>query len=245
MQTIEFVRKADLVNLLNRNYVDNIALIQVARRGTYEKCKIAGSSIRIRDKVSETYLFSISDAGDIDPLLSDVGDMKEFFVNNTGFLDEFKSRFPGAEFSVYNSFALKRTNLTPIQKLPEGFDYTVPDISWLPFIMERYGGSEFNNEAYLTNRLYYSPSLAVKYDDQKVGIVLQHKDGESGPIIVDQKYRGLGIGTKLSVAFDHILFDQGMVTYALVDINNTPSERLLLASNYQKSSAKVFWGLIR
>jgi RimJ/RimL family protein N-acetyltransferase len=247
MQQVSLTNEQEnFLSELKRNYPDNITLIRVVERGTFSKYKKAGRSVRIKDTQSKAYMFSIEDSMDIDPLLSDVLDeLDVFFVNNSGFMSDFQNRFPTALLKSYYSYTLLPSMLKPQRPLPDGFEYAVPDLSWIDFIQSRYDSKEFNSISYLTDRLLKSPSLGIVRGNEKIGIVLLHCDGETGPIIIDSRYRGRGLGGILSNAIDHILAKKYGATYALVDINNVPSFRLLESAGYQKARSEVFWGYLK
>jgi hypothetical protein len=243
LKSLGTMEEERVVDRLKENYIENIALIRVIERGTVSDCKTSGDSVRIKDTKSNTFMFSICDSADIDSLLCGIEDKLDvFFVNNADFLEAFRARLPEAMFKCYYSYTLLPDQLKPQRPLPEGFDYAVPDLSWLDFIRSRYESKEFNNIPYLTDRLMNAPALGVVHGKEKVGIVLLHKNGESGPLLIDHDYRGHGLGGILGNAFDHILLDHFGVAYTLVDVNNIASIRIMHKGSYAQSSSVIFWG---
>jgi len=231
-----------ILELLQQNFENNAPLINVIERNCHEKQKVAGTSVRIKDRLSGVYMFSLNDKRDIDALIEDVMDeLDTFFISNIIFKEEILERFPGAVTNKYILFFMERKDLSECEKDIEGFEIVRLDLDWLDFILEHYKNEEFGNEKYLIHRIQNGPGLGLVKDGHKVAFVLQHKDGESGPLVVDDAYRSLGLGSKLLRCFNHQLFKNNSVLYGFVEPNNTASERMMLSSGYKKAENEVFW----
>jgi GNAT superfamily N-acetyltransferase len=231
-----------ILEVLGQNLENNAPLINVIERNCHEKQKVSGASVRIKDRLSGIYMFSLNDKRDIDALIEDVRDeLDTFFINSDVFETEILERFPEAVIYKYILFVMKREDYSECEMDIEDFEIVRLDLDWLDFILEHYNSAEFGNERYLRHRIQNGPGLGLVKDGQKVAFVLQHKDGEAGPLVVDKAYRSIGLGSKLLRCFNQQLFKNNSIIYGFVEPNNMASARMMENSGYKKAQDKVLW----
>jgi len=242
----EIWQEDNIFEKMKERYLDNAALISVVERNCHENVKIVGKSVRLKDKVSGNYFFSAQNTQDLDILLEDVTDeLETFYINTDRFKEKISCRFPHCSISEYVAFIARKEDFVHEEKpravFPEGFTTAKLDLSWLEFILSRYCDEEFGNRDYILDRLLYGKGLGAVKNGKKIGFIMQHKDGEIGPFMVDEEFRRLGVGKALLSAFQSKLFAENSLAYALVKIDNIASLRTMKAGGYQKADQHILW----
>jgi ribosomal protein S18 acetylase RimI-like enzyme len=230
----------DVLLFLKEDYTKNIALINILERGDYDRFKIAGQSVRVRDKKSGSYFFSFNSPANISDLLN-TDDLNVFFVNDIDYMTDLQKCLPEATFSVYHAFVMQNAANLNENLLPDGFKFVTPDMSWLDFILKRYRNEEFCQKEYIADLLTNGPAVAIESSGQKIAVVLMHKDGETGPIIVDKAFRRRRLGRALLIAFNRILFEKRIPSFTFVERSNIASISLMLSAGYKKSEKDIIW----
>lgn len=228
--------------ILAQNPEYNAPLLNVVERGCHENVRMAGKSVRIKDKASGTYMFSADAWEELRELIKDVKqELDIFLVNTTKFNAEIIKMFPKARIDEYVNYIMERKEYE-FQDNPSRDMEVVPlDMDWKSFILEHYKDKEFGTDSYISDRLLYSLGLGVLHKGEKAAFIMQHKDGETGPLVVDTRFRGRGIGTYLLNYFSKFLFERNSIIYGLVLPENMPSNRMTISSGYRRAEQNVIW----
>ncbi|MGI6119645.1 MAG: GNAT family N-acetyltransferase [Desulfosporosinus sp.] len=234
-----------LLRQLTKNREYNAPLVNVAERNCHEDVEIIGNSIRIRDKISKTYLFSVANWDELEVLLEDTGEeLDTFMINNGIYKKEVLHKFPRAIICEYDFYVMnKKENLCGSQPI-KNFEIVNLDLNWLNFILVRYKDKEFSNERYISDRILYGKGLGLLHEgEKKVAFVLQHKNGETGALVVEQKYRGRGLGGEFLKHFNRVLFENNSILFALVEKNNIAGAKTMVNGGYKKSKQRYHLGV--
>ncbi|MDD2421594.1 MAG: GNAT family N-acetyltransferase [Heliobacteriaceae bacterium] len=220
----------------------NALFLNVIERSCYQDVKMIGNSVRIRDRISGAYLFSVGTWQELEVLLDNTrGNMNTFMINDAAFTKEILKKYPKVFTREYRSFVLQQKDYLPCTKIRKGVEIKPLDLSWLSFILERYKDVEFGHESYISDRVLYGPGLGLLYQGEKAAVALQHKDGETGPVIVDSRFRGLGLGTYLLRCFNKLLFTDNTIVISLVKPKNEASAHMVMNSGYKPTEHNVLW----
>jgi hypothetical protein len=220
----------------------NAPLINVIERNCQENFITEGNSFCMKDKLSRTHMFSAGEWSEIEVLLKCVeNELDTFFVSSTVHSKKLLKRFPGAEISEYDAYVMERMDYIPCTHEIEGFEIKTLDPSWMDFILKRYHDKEFGKERYILDRILKGPGLGLVKDGEKVAFVLQHKDGESGPLVVDRSYRGRGLGSELLKRFNGMLFKKNSILFGFVKSENKSSAKMMIRSGYKKAKDSIIW----
>ncbi|KUO71036.1 MAG: hypothetical protein APF81_15305 [Desulfosporosinus sp. BRH_c37] len=227
---------------LTKNWEYNAPLMNVVERNCHEDVKMIGDSVRIRDKISGAYLFSPANWNELKILLEDVGEKLDTFMINTGIYNkEVLRKFPLAIISEYDFYVLNKKDKVHGGRAGEDFEITSLDLNWLDFILARYKDKEFGHQSYIFDRILYGLGLGLLYKGEKAAFVLQHKNGETGALVVEEKYRRLGLGGELLKHFNRVLFEKNSILFALVEKNNIASANTMINGGYKKVSNNIIW----
>jgi len=184
----------------------NAPLLNVVERNCHEDVKMIGDSVRIRDKISGTYLFSAANWDELDILLDDVsGELDSFMINTGIYYKKIIRKFPLAITSAYDLYVRNKKDNFHCSPTIE-VEIMSLDLDWLDFILNRYKDKEFSHQSYISDRLLYGLGLGLQYKGEKAAFVLQHKNGETGALVVEEKYRRRGLGGELLKHFNELLF---------------------------------------
>lgn len=220
----------------------NALLLNVVERNCHEDVTMRGDSLRIRDGASGVYMFSVGTWKELEVLLDDApGKLNTFFINNSAFTKEILKKYPEAVICEYQSYVLQKKDYILCTEFLKGVEITFLDLSWLNFILERYTDEEFGHECYISDRILHGPGLGLLYQGKKAAFALQHKDGETGPVVVDSKVRGMGLGTYLLCCFNKLLFRRNSILLCLVKPSNRDSAHMVMNSGYQPTENNVLW----
>lgn len=220
----------------------NAPLLNVVERDCHEDVTMIRDSVRIRDKISKAYLFSAADWGELDTLLEDAGEALDTFMINTGiYNEEVQRKFPLAMISEYDLYVTNTKENPHCSRPIEDFEITNLDLDWLDFIMDRYKNKEFGHQCYITDRLLYGRGLGLQYKGEKAAFVLQHKNGETGAFLVEEKFRGRGLGSELLKHFNEVLFEKNSILFSLVERHNIAAARAMVNGGYKKVRNNVIW----
>lgn len=235
------------IETLWQEKMKNFALFQVVERGSFEDLKITGNSLRLKDTESGCYMFTIDAENDIPLLVEDIRPKLDvFFINSDLYLSQLEEIFPEARFDTYLAYVMLDSDINeaapPIDTLPGLYTFAVPDTGWADYITSVYKNDEFNSIEYIRDRLLRGSSLGIKYKNEKAAFVLQHKNGEIGPIIVDEKHRRKGLGSVMMKTFCHRLLKYNGVAFALVHPDNLASARMMEACGLKRAPRPVVWG---
>lgn len=227
---------------LTENRELNAPLVNVTERNCHENVKMTGDSVGFKDKVSGTHMYSADNWETLKALLEDTGEeLDTFMINTVNYKKEILRMFPEAITSEYDLYVMNKKDYTLCSLPIEDFELTNLDLSWLDFILDRYKDKEFGHKRYISDRIINGPGLGYLHQGNKAAFVLQHKDGESGPLIVDRKYRGRGLGRALLKRFNGLLFEKNSILYGLVEKNNMTSASMMVNSGYKKEKNNVLW----
>jgi len=220
----------------------NAPLLNVAERNCHEDLKVIGNSIRIRDKLSGTHMFAADSWDGLEALLEEAsGELDTFMVNTSEYGNEILRMFPGALTGEYNTYVMKKKDYLPCNLQLKGFETSSLDLDWMDFIMSNYKDMEFGNERYISDRILNGPGMGLLYQGRKVAFALQHKDGESGPLVVDMDFRGIGLGSELLMRFNRLLFERNSIIFGLVKSGNLASASMMVRSGYKKTKYNTLW----
>ncbi len=232
----------DITQLLAARPEYNALLLNVIERNCHEDVRIIGNSVRIRDRTSGVYMFSGPARDELESLLDERnGELDTFFINDSSVMEAVLRKYPGATAVEYQSYVLQRKDYIPNQETREGVELTTLDLSWLDFILEHYRDEEFGHEHYISDRILHGPGIGLLYWGQKAAFGLQHKDGETGPIVVDAKWRDMGLGTYVVCALNRLLFKRNSMLICFVKPGNLASAHMMMNSGYQATGNNVLW----
>lgn len=233
---------ADIMNILRQRPAYNGSLLNVMERDCHEDCRIVGDSVRIRDKGSGVHMFSVGTWQEVEVLLEETEDrLDTFLINDSAYTQEVRKRYPQATIKEYQSLILLADGHTPYTESRPEVEITTLDLSWLDFILEWYHDEEFGHKAYITHRILQGPGLGLLYKGQKAAFVLQHKNGESGPLVVHAIVRGMGLGTYLLRHFNKILLKKNSTLVSIIEPDNQPSQKMVINGGYQPTEKNVIW----
>lgn len=220
----------------------NAPLLNVMERNCQQDVMMIGDSVRIRDALSGTYMFSVGSLCELYQLMDDVIDkLDTFLINNADYKNEISRKFPKAVISEFNCYMMQKKDCIQRTEIIEGVETTSLDLGWLDFILEKYRDREFGNELYISDRILHGPGLGLRVQGEKAAFVLQHKDGESGPLVVDSRVRGMGLGSYLLKRFNRLLLKNNDTLYGFVKPENNASAHMMLSSGYKLTQNNVIW----
>lgn len=237
-----FLRTKSLLQHLNKYKEYNAPLVNVVERNCHEDVKLVGDSVRIRDKISGTYLFSAANWNELECLLEDTEAELDTFIINTGkYQKEIFEKFPYAMISEYDLYVIDKKNVIHNCQPIKDFEITKLNLNWLNFILDCYDNEEFSNESYISDRILSGQGLGLlnKSNGEKAAFILQHKDGETGALVVKEKYRGRGLGGELLKCFNKVLLKENSILFAFVEKNNIASIKTVVSSGYKKVSNSI------
>lgn len=227
---------------LAENWEYNAPLLNVVERNCHEEVKMIRDSVCIRDKISGTYLFSPANWDELKILLEDVGEKLDSFMINTAiYHKEVLRKFPLAITSEYEFYVINKKDNIHRCRPSEDIKTTSLDSNWLNFILDRYKDKEFGHESYISDRILNGLGLGLQYKGEKAAFVLQHKNGETGALVVEEKYRRRGLGGELLKRFNRVLFEKNTILFALVEKNNIASASTMVNGGYKKVSTNIIW----
>ncbi len=231
-----------LLRQLTKHKEYNAPLMNVVERNCHEDVKMVGDSVRIRDKISGTYLFSAANWAELECLLEDTEAELDTFIVNTGiYQKELLEKFPLAMIGEYDLYVINKKDIIHCSQTLKDFEITKLNLSWLSFILDSYDNDEFSNEGYISDRIRSGLGLGLlhKCSGDKAAFILQHKDGETGGLVVKEKYRGCGLGGELLKCFNEVLFKKNSILFAFIESNNIASAKTVVGCGYKKVSNSI------
>jgi len=243
-----YLSTISLKETLAQNPEYNAPLLNVIERGCDEDSIAVGNSVCIRDKISSVYMLSVNMSNELSILLDRINEENEkekkervLMVNNSLFKNVIIEKFSNASIKEYNLYVMEEKDYIPCTEVIEDFEITLLDLSWLDYILSQYCDKEFGNKCYISDRIHNGPGLGLLYKGDKAAFVLQHKNGESGPLVVNKKYRAKGLGSYLLKHFNKILFEKNTILYGLVEPDNKASAHMMVNSGYRLAENNVLW----
>jgi hypothetical protein len=234
--------KKEVAEVLKWRPVYNGSLLNVVERNCHEDCRIVGNSVRIFDKLSGVYMFSVGAWEEVEVLMDEVDSrLDTFLVNDAAYIPQIVKRYPKADYQEYLSLILLKDEYVPYTEINPEVEIVPLDMSWLDFILENYHDKEFGNEAYISHRIQHGPGLGLLYKGQRISFLLQHKNGESGPQVVLPVVRGMGLGTYLLRHFNNILLEKNSTLVSIVEPGNIASMHMVRKSGYIHMEKNIVW----
>ncbi len=236
--------KKSALDLLESDFESNILLISLLEEEKYDDLKIVGQSVRVRNKEEGYYIFSLAKEEDFLELVKDIeSSLRTFFVTKERFEGMLQKTYEQAKIEKYCSYVLTKGMYQQREDLmlPEGYRFVTIDLSWVDYILEHYDNKEFNNREYIEDRIKNAQALGVMYQDRKVAFMLQHKNGESGPLFVEKEFRNYNLATIIIHEYDRRLLQEKEVLYALIRPDNIPSCKVAVKNGYKKAKEQVLW----
>lgn len=236
--------KKSALDLLESDFESNILLISLLEEEKYDDLKIVGQSVRVRNKEEGYYIFSLAKEEDFLELTKGIEtDLKTFFVTQERYEGMLQKTYEHVKIEKYCSYILTKGMYQQREDLmlPEGYRFVTIDLSWVDYILEHYDNKEFNNREYIEDRIKNAQALGVMYQDRKVAFMLQHKNGESGPLFVEKEFRNYNLATIIIHEYDRRLLQEKEVLYALIRPDNIPSCKVAVKNGYKKANEQVLW----
>lgn len=236
--------KKSALDILESDFESNILLISLLEEEKYDDLKIVGQSVRVRNKEEGYYIFSLAKEEDFLELTKGIEtDLKAFFVTQERYEGMLQKTYEHVKIEKYCSYILTKGMYQQREDLmlPEGYRFVTIDLSWVDYILEHYDNKEFNNREYIEDRIKNAQALGVMYQDRKVAFMLQHKDGESGPLFVEKEFRNYNLATIIIHEYDRRLLQEKEVLYALIRPDNIPSCKVAVKNGYKKANEQVLW----
>ena len=236
--------KKSVLDLLESDFESNILLISLLEEEKYDALKIVGQSVRVRNKEEGYYIFSLEKEEDFLELTKGIEmGLKTFFITQERYEGMLQKNYEHAKIEKYCSYVLTKEMYQEREDLilPEGYRFVAIDLSWVDYILEHYDNKEFNNREYIEDRIKNAQALGVMYQDRKVAFMLQHKNGESGPLFVEKEFRNYNLATIIIHEYDRRLLKEKEVLYALIRPDNIPSCKVAVKNGYKKAKEQVLW----
>jgi len=238
----ELDNESILLTRLREKRPEHAPLQNVVERGCHEAVGIAGDSFCIRDRLSGYHLFAATDELELDVLFDETEpNLDTFLLQDSRLIGTALLRYPKAAAAEYHLYVLHREDPLPEAVVRAEDDIVPLDAGWLPFMLERYLDPEFGHEPYLADRIRRGPGLGLLHRGERAAFVLQHKNGEVGPLVVDQQFRGHGIGQELMKRFNRELLQRNTCAYGLVKPENLASAGMMTASGYHWTGHSIWW----
>lgn len=236
--------KKSVLDLLESDFESNILLISLLEEEKYDALKIVGQSVRVRNKEEGYYIFSLEKEEDFLELTKGIEmGLKTFFITQERYEGMLQKNYEHAKIEKYCSYVLTKEMYQEREDLilPEGYRFVAIDLSWVDYILEHYDNKEFNNREYIEDRIKNAQALGVMYQDRKVAFMLQHKNGESGPLFVEKEFRNYNLATIIIHEYDRRLLKEKELLYALIRPDNIPSCKVAVKNGYKKAKEQVLW----
>ena len=236
--------KKRALDILEADLESNIMLISLLKEEKYDALKIVGQSVRLRNKEEGYYIFSLAQGEDFLELIKGIEpSLKTFFVTKEMFEEIVQRTYEKAKIQKYCSYVLTKEMYQEREDLilPEGYHFVTIDLSWTDYILEHYDNQEFNHKDYIEDRIKNAEALGVIYGDRKIAFMLQHKNGESGPLFVEGEFRNYNLATMIIHEYDRRLLQDKDVLYALIRPDNIPSCKVAVKNGYKKAEQQVLW----
>jgi len=205
--------------------------------GLADDIGICGKSVRLRDTKSGNYLFSAQTLEEFDSLCQSAAEpVNTFFLSDNALEEPLRAR--GLDVQVFHQWLIDRD----AELLPDvpGFTFAPARLCDLDRIVSMYNSPEFGRD-YVADIIRENHSMCAYQDGRMVGFVLAHKDGEAGPMIVSEHYRGRGLGEALLRHITGLMRTGGFDPVCLIHPNNHTSERLHAKVGYRRCIRPVLW----
>ncbi|MDQ7096741.1 GNAT family N-acetyltransferase [Desulfosporosinus sp. PR] len=234
--------KEVLLLKLQRNKEQYAPLINVVERECHEEAEVIGDSVCLRDKASGTYMIATEKWDELEALLEKGGEkLDTFMITPNNYKPEILGKFPQAVVSEYELYIMQKENYIPYSWAIGDFEVVKLDIDWLDFILRNYNDKEFGNARYISDRIVHGPGLGLLHQGEKAAYLMQHKDGEIGPVFVLPKFRGRGLGSELTKRIHAVLWEKSSVLYAFIEKSNRISAQTIVKSGYAKVKQDILW----
>lgn len=240
----QLVERQRAINLLERDFESNIMLLNLLKSNHYDELMIYNQSVRLRSTEEDYYLFALKQKADFKPLAEAIRKkLGVFFVNKEEFEPAVTEVFKKARIEKYCGFFCTREMYSEREDLmlPEGYHFAEIDLSWVDYILEKYDNEEFAKKSYIEECIKNAPALGMLYEGKKIAFMLQHRNGESGPLFVEGAFRNYNLATIMIHEYDRRLFEKQDRLYALIKEENIPSCKVAIKNGYKKAQQKVMW----
>lgn len=238
----ENITNEELLLELNKNKDQNAPLINVVERECHVDVLKIGNSICIRDKISGTHMISTENWCELKVLLEKIEEkLDTFMITTNSYKNEILHKFPRVMVSEYELYTMQKQNYVSYNWTIEDFEVVKLDLDWMNYILFHYKDKEFGNEKYISDRILLGCGLGLLYRGEKAAFLLQHKDGEIGPVFVEPKFRGRRLGSELTKRFHELLFEKSSILYAFIEKSNRISARTIIKSGYKKANNDILW----
>ena len=193
----------------------------------YDYFMTAGPSVRVRDKRSGYFRFVIEDAEDIPRLTDGVMPLlSRIVVVDTAHEDIWRDLLPGAEFKRYRLTSVTRDMLRPPPVMDIDTKIVSMDESWYDLAIKLCEDEEFTAES-LKAQFRENLSLGLIWHGERTGFISTHLNGELGPLWIDPKTRGNGLGTVLMGEYLRRYLCENEIVFGLSGLENIASARIM------------------
>jgi len=217
-------REPDLENLF-ADTVRDAAVLYTLYNGEYDSYMQIGSSVRVRDIRSGYFRFVIGDGDDIKKLTEDVSGY--IIAVDARHEDIWRECLPEAVIKRYRLIAATRDMLRrPVDKtLPEKAEFVWMDESWDDFVIEKNTDEEFTADV-LRQQIRVHGGVGLLMDGERAGFMMQHLDGEMGPIWVKKEFRNMGFAAWLTWEYLDECLKKNPIIYGLIDPENPAPQKV-------------------
>lgn len=235
--------KAKVVSILKRDRIKNALLIRTIETDSGCEVHMYHDSCAVYQSVTGYYLLSLTDRKCFLPLAEMLcHSLKILMLNDISYIGEIESEFPDAKRTEYIQYSIesekyKRHGET--EDIP--VEITSIDKSWIDFILGLYKNPEFAYREYIERCVDENPCFGAVYNGKRVGFVLVHMDGEIGPMVIADQFRGRGIGGALMRKITPIYSAQASVGAGFVVPDNKVSCKMMERAGFVKSPKNCCW----
>lgn len=222
----------EVMNILEKNKVDNINMINFIKNFEIEKMIIEGESVLLTGYSDEKWTYiSTDNEDDFLSLINKLDESYRHFVLNRNWMIDIIKKNNSIEWIlscwkyVFNNEKIYSEEETMVQEL------CVEDAE---YIYNNYKYKEYASVEYLKDRIENDISIGVKEDGKLLAWVLVHDDGAIGMLQVLDDYRGRGYAKLLMKTIVNRLIDCGRIPFAHIEEDNIASRNLCTSIGFEK-----------
>lgn len=217
--------------------LQNALLIGRLKQGLARDVAVADGSVRLRDMRSGNYMYAVKSLDAFRKLQQSAADTSRvFFLSDDALQGEMEAAglmpLPFLQWTIDHP--------VPIPPADPAFHFAPVRPSDLELILSVYKSEEFDRD-YVLDIVLRNPTVAAYDGENMAGFVLNHRDGEAGPMVVLPAYRRRGLGCQLLRRITNLLLENGLPVVGHIHLDNQVSIRLHVDAGYQRSPRPVLW----
>ncbi len=241
--TTRLLNREGILQKLNEQRLKNSFLINTLESVVVDECVTYHDSVALHQKESGFWLFSLEDRGDFKRLYEQLElPLDTFYVNDCAFFTEILELIPDAIAQEYVQYVLESDKFipNPASINPE-IEVVRLDKSWTDFILTLYHSPEFGNKEYIDRCIEINSGFGAIWDNQRVGYVTIHLDGEIGSMVISEYARGKGVGRTLMQHITPQYARRASIGCGFVLPDNRTSKRMMENSCFELMGKNIIW----